>query len=72
MEDGFVQVGPKVTIEVTIHDFMAQKWLRGVGRHYLWQISLEIFHQRCIYDPNLGGKVGFEFKTFYKLSILVH
>jgi len=71
LKDGVVQVGPKVAIEVTIHDLMAKKKLRGVGRRYLWPKYLKIYCQRGIYYQNLGVTVKFEFKTSYKLRVLV-
>jgi len=72
MEDGATQMGPKVAIGISIHDLMDKHQSGGVGRHYLWRISLEICHQICIYYQNLGGTVRFEFKTSYKLHMLVH
>lgn len=42
MENDVMQVGPKIIVEVTIHDFIAKKWLRGVGRHYLWRKFVKI------------------------------
>ena len=71
MEDGATQMDPKVAVEVTIHDLMAKYQLRGVGRSYLFQKYLEICRQSRIYYQNLGGTVGFEFKTPYKLCVLV-
>ena len=64
-------MGPTIAVEVTIHDLMAKNQLRGVGRRYLWQKSLEICRQECIYYHILGGMVGFEFKNPYKLRVSV-
>jgi len=60
-----------MNVGVTIHDGTARKWLRGFGRWKLRQKSLNICHQSSIYYQNLGGTVRFEFKSPYKLSMLV-
>lgn len=35
MENNAAHVGPKITVEVIIHDLMAKKRLRRAGRCYL-------------------------------------
>jgi len=67
---GATQSGPKVVIEVTIHDLIAKFSLGGIGRRHLWQKDLEIYCQRGIYDQKMEGIVRFEFKFTYKLGML--
>lgn len=70
MKDGATQLGSKVVVEVTIHDWMEKVLLGGVGRRNLWKAYLDIFHQRYIYDKKMEGTVVFEFKTSYKYGIM--
>lgn len=48
MEDGVTQMGPKVDIEVILHDWIAKISLGGVSRQNLWKNLLEICCQICI------------------------
>ena len=46
IENGTMQMGPKVALGVTFHDLMAKIQLEGASRHHLWQKYLEICYQR--------------------------
>jgi len=70
MRKGIAQLSRKMTIRVTTHDLMATKQLRGAGWQQLRQKYLSICYQDNIYYQNLGGTVGFEFKTPYKLRVI--
>lgn len=71
MEEGVAQQNRKVTIEVTVHDLTVRRRLSGAGWRHLRQKSLKICRQNNIYCQKLGGTVGFEFKTPYKLRVSV-
>lgn len=71
MEEGVTQHSRKVTVGDTIHDLMSRRWLKGVGWWHLRQKYLKIFCQSSIYYQKLVGIVRFEFKTPYKLCVLV-
>ena len=67
-----MQVCQKVTIKVTVHNWMVGLWPNGVsGRHLrrnLWIRFLKIYRQSSINGPNVGGTVEFKFKRRYKLQ----
>ena len=69
MEGGAAQHSRKVTVGVIVHDLTSRRWLRGVGLRHLRKQSLKIFHQNNINCQKLGGMVGFEFKSAYKLQV---
>lgn len=71
MEEGVAQHNMKVTVEVSVHELMARSWLSGAGSRQLRQKYLKIYRQNKIYCQKLGRTVGFEFKTHYKLHVLV-
>lgn len=42
MADGVMQMGPKVVVEVTVHDWIEKIPLGGAGRQHLWKKYLDI------------------------------
>jgi len=53
MKDVVVQLGPKVAIEVTVHDWIAKISLAGADMRHLWWNFLDISRKICIYDPKM-------------------
>ena len=71
MEEDTMRHSQKMTVKVTVNVLTTMRWLRGAGGWHLRLKSLEIFHQISIYGWLLGGAVEFEFKTPYKLQVVV-